>query len=492
MGIEKFYNYVVGRAAFPVLLSFLFLFITSLFFTIQSVHIFLAAVAASLQAVIPLLNKIDGSLVGYEVLSSKKNLVSRSFKKRVPLLLSVTPVLAGMSIILGMIWVVGICILSVNPLAKILAKTVNREKIKKEMVSKVEGYNPKIAVYVTGIEGVAYQINQWLPVLEKIDSRVIVVVRERAVYYGMLETKIPVLFARTQLDLENLLSEGKGLKTVLYPANTMKNVQALRYFKLKHYFINHGESDKAVNQSKLLMAYDKLLVGGPLAERRLIEAGLPIRPNQVVYVGRPQAEILLNKIESPQPIKTVLYAPTWEGFVDSVNYSSVNTIGLLLVQSIASTGNYRVIFRPHPYTGSKNSRNKSFLEKIKSYCDDSDYAEVCNGDATIYQRMNESDILITDVSSVLNEYLVTKKPIIICNSQGVSRSDMNKSFPSSEAAYQLDEGSEAVELIESIEKNDRLWNVRDRIRKESLGDFDEGAVSKFKKEVENEVRHVES
>jgi len=277
------------------------------------------------------------------------------------------------------------------------------------------------------------------------------------------------------------------VQTVLYPANPMQNLHALRHFKLNHYFINHGESDKAVNQNKLLLAYDKLLVGGPLAHRRLLEAGLKLREGQVEYVGRPQAEMALDQSESGSvdKITTILYAPTWEGFVEDANYSSVSAFGLGVVQSLVSAG-YKVIFKPHPYTGSRSSLARRYFEEIKGFCAKKD-VEVVDSLVSIHSCMNRSDLLITDISSVLNEYLVTRKPVVLCVTERLSGADLCSEFPSSRAAYALENSGNIVALMESIVNGDPLAEKREEVRKDSLGDFPEGALNRFKAVISESV-----
>ncbi|EHQ53061.1 CDP-glycerol:poly(glycerophosphate) glycerophosphotransferase [Ectothiorhodospira sp. PHS-1] len=156
---------------------------------------------------------------------------------------------------------------------------------------------PKVVLYVSGLEKVGYQANMWIPVLERLSVKSAIVIREKHIAEELIPTVLPIYFMRTMRDVENL--EQANVRTILYPANTQKNIHTLRFYRMNHYFINHGESDKVVNQSKFLMAYDKLLVGGEMAERRLKDANLPLREGQVVHVGRPQAELMLEKLDQP-------------------------------------------------------------------------------------------------------------------------------------------------------------------------------------------------
>ncbi len=335
----------------------------------------------------------------------------------------------------------------------------------------------KAVMHLSGLENVAYQGNMWIPVLERLSTRCAIVIRERRIADQLDPTTLPIYFLDKQADLD--LLEQAGVRTVLYPGNAQKNAQLLRFFKMSHFFINHGESDKAVNQSKFLMAYDKLLVAGPLAEKRLRAAGLPIRNGQVEHVGRPQVELALERRNSSSQIRTVLYAPTWEGFNSNANYTSVGPYGLAMLETLKASGKFRILFKPHPYTGHEESGAvRNHLEKMKSLADGENFM-LYDTKKPIFELMNDSDILITDVSSVLNDYLYTLKPMIITNPRGDTHAKLEHRYPSSVACYKLDDPAEVLELIALAGSDDPLAAARELVCRESLGDFDESSLVRF-------------
>jgi len=347
---------------------------------------------------------------------------------------------------------------------------------------------PLILIYVSGSSGVAYQINQWIPVLESLDLPFLIMIRSRIVYHSMPPTKIPVVFAKGINHVGDVL-ENWGVKTVLYPANHRTNIQALRYSNLNHFFINHGESDKVVNQSQLMKVYDKLLLAGTMAHKRLVKAGVEIDETKIEYVGRPQTELLLNKkLKGKQPIKRILYAPTWEGYVKKANYSSVGAIGIHLLSDLASTGRYEIVFKPHPYTGLVSAETKRAEKAIYKLCKENNI-DVIDGDtASIHECMNNSDILITDISSVLSEYLSTEKPIILCVNNWLSAIDIDDEFPTSAAAYRLYKDTDPVLLLDEIDRNDPMGVVREAVRKDVFGDFKKnGSLLKFQRVLEGSL-----
>src|SRR5690554_6749535 len=477
--MKTLFNYLSKRGSFPALITIFSGCLAALVLDgLSALEMFCLLGIVSLQFYFQLHNKLFARLVPIEWLTEQNALRPSAHYQWVSWMLAGVPLLIIVSSVLP--WLVLACIaLYFSPgMLRLACRFRGRNRILEGEIQRLEQLNPKVAVYVSGLANVAYQINQWLSVLEELDECVVIVVRQREMDNGMHQTRIPIVHARNAMHVERVLET--GVQTVLYPANPMQNLHALRHFKLNHYFINHGESDKAVNQNKLLRAYDKLLVGGPLAHRRLVEAGLNLRDGQVEYVGRPQAEMALDQLDGyeAKAVSAILYAPTWEGFVEDANYSSVSEFGLGVLQALVR-GGYKVVFKPHPYTGSRSGITRRAFEEIKAFCA-SNNVEVVDSLVSIHTCMNRSDLLITDVSSVLNEYLVTRKPVVLCVTDRLAGADLAIEFPSSRAAYALKapEGVEA--LVKSIAKDDPLAEQREAVRKDSLGDFPEGALNRFK------------
>lgn len=478
--IGKLFRFVISRGSLPVLLTLASATMVALIQGQLSARlVFLVLLIAGFQSLTLVYESLFDRLVPIERLDHTNRLHRVSVFNIVSLILSAIPLLALVSEALCWVIVAGIFLFFSYDFARLGKRALNRRAMVSAAIDAVETTDAKVAVYVSGLAEVAYQINQWLPVLEKLGVPSIVLVRQRGIYEGMPRTEIPVIYARNMAHVERVLDS--GIETVLYPANTMHNVQALRHFRLNHYFINHGESDKAVNQSKLLQAYDKLLVAGPLAHRRMLAAGLKLREDQVEYVGRPQAEMQLERVAtgSETTIRRILYAPTWEGFVDHVNYCSINKLGLQLLKQLAGRKDCEVVFKPHPYTGSRRAVQKSYLATMKSFCK-SHGIRVEESLVSIHECMNNSDLLITDVSSVLNDYLMTRKPIILCINDWMTKLDLAGDFPSTRAAYLLQDGNGVGKVLDEIKQGDALRDVREAVRKDSLGDFEESSMEKFR------------
>lgn len=338
-------------------------------------------------------------------------------------------------------------------------------------------HRPEVILHLSGMENVAYQGNMWIPVLEKLSTRVAIVTREKKIAKALRPTKLPVFYLPGMRDLE-ILRES-GVQTVLYSGNAQKNVQLLRFHNLNHFFINHGESDKSINQTKFLMAYDKLLVAGPLAEQRLQAAGLPLRPGQVVHVGRPNLELLLRREEVfPRPVRKILYAPTWEGLFEESNYTSVGDFGLCLLTTLAGLKDVNIVLKPHPFTGQAKSDTRAALQKMKELCSSASLT-LLDAEADIYPALDEADILITDISSLIAEYLHTRKPIVLTNPGMLPESRMHKNFPSSRGTYLLNNPLDVGEVLTAICQSDPKHADREASAAYILGDTNGGSLARF-------------
>jgi CDP-glycerol glycerophosphotransferase (TagB/SpsB family) len=280
-------------------------------------------------------------------------------------------------------------------------------------------------------------------------------------------------------DLENFISS--DTRVCLYPANAFKNTQMMRQTQLKHIFINHGESDKIVNQSRFVRAYDKLYLAGPMAKDRLLQSGVNIGVDQVAYVGRPQTSIFIK----PAAAKTmnILYAPTWEGFDKQSNYSSVG-MALEIVKAIRDETQYKCLFKPHPLTGTVSRELGIELKAIEKYLDQESGAFIRSGN--ILESMNDCDLLITDISSVMNDFLCTRKPYIVVNPSNMEPELFCERYPTVKGAYILNDADGLSELIREIADSDPKRFDRERVTSYSLGENLLSSLQRFELELEKD------
>ncbi len=270
----------------------------------------------------------------------------------------------------------------------------------------------------------AYQLVQWLPVLEILDATqpVCIVVRDPA-SAAVLEarTRLPVHSAPSFPELTALYAD-LDAAVVLYCNNSMLNFQSLIDGRLLHVHINHGESDKQSMASNNAKAYDRVFVAGEAAVQRH-EAGLmEFDLSRLVRTGRPQLDLRPDPVLAPAAARhTVLYAPTWEGDADYNDYTSVDVYGVEIVRSVLTVPDVRLVYKPHPKvvtsrTPAVRSAHRQIVHVVQEAARlDPAAGHVCVLDADILAVMPDCDAMITDVSSVGLDwlYLRTEKPIFI-------------------------------------------------------------------------------
>lgn len=349
----------------------------------------------------------------------------------------------------------------------------------------IQAYDPEVICYCSGPSGSTYQLNQWTSVLERCGKRVLVVVRERHFLAGLKPNSLPLVVAKTMGSLDDVMTS--STRVVLYPANGNLNAHMLRRPELRHIFINHGDSDKAVNHSKFLRCYDLLYLSGEMAVERTRSCGLGIPEERFIRVGRPQVDLTLQTVSQQgdrEKRTVVLYAPTWEGFDGTTAYCSISDSMTAALECFLDDERFTLLFKPHPYTGKIDIAVRSALSRMRERLEKSSNVELFGSTEDILNLMNRSDLMISDVSSVLVDYLHTEKPIILTNPQNLTHDDYRAKFYSSKAAYLLDhEGKDLAELIEVIEREDPARQVRLETKEYSLGSWPQGSMKRFSEQL---------
>ena len=161
--------------------------------------------------------------------------------------------------------------------------------------------SPSVLVFFGDDPARVYQLAQWLPVLELLDSTepVAIVVRlEETADVVRPLTALPVVLAE---DFPQLRSAYAALdaKVGLYVNNSMRNFQALLETRMLHVHINHGESDKQSMASNNAKAYDRLFVAGEAAVQRVAAGLLEFDTAKLVRIGRPQLDLRKEPVLPP-------------------------------------------------------------------------------------------------------------------------------------------------------------------------------------------------
>ncbi|MEU1803293.1 hypothetical protein [Streptomyces sp. NPDC019937] len=416
-------------------------------------------------------------------------------------------------------------------------------------------YQPTVGMYFSGGTSSAYQANMWLSTLAALDGNPIIVLRERFMVQKIDATDVPIVCLPKVAHLMRL--EHSTLKVLLHPANSGKTSQVLRIPSIKHAFINHGESDKLSSCNPYAKAYDEVWVAGPAARDRYQLADIGVEDKDVVEVGRPQLAPIRPYAGAPTgEYTTVLYAPTWEGWDGNPGNTSVILAGENIVRELLADPKVRLLYKPHPMTGSvdrragqANDRVKTMIAeanakrggarppaeaaaelnrraeelnqltstsfrssadeiermKLQGTPDDNRAAGVAAATAAwesaywtslpdwehqvvtgprpaIFTCFNQADVLISDVSSVVSDYLTSEKPYAVANTSGLSEEEFRANFPTVRAATILTpEATEVPELLEAVRdpEKDTLAAARAELKVHLLGPSDPPSLVRF-------------
>ena len=416
-------------------------------------------------------------------------------------------------------------------------------------------YRPTVGLYFSGGASSAYQANMWLQPLAQLDGRPLIVLRERFMLQKLAATDIPVVCLPKVSTLMRL--EQSTLRVLVHPSNSGKTSQVLRIPTIQHTFVNHGESDKLSSCNPYAKAYDEVWVAGPAARERYALADVGVEDKDVVEIGRPQLAAIRPYDGPPAgPFTTVLYAPTWEGWDGNPGNTSVALAGENLVRRLLADPGVRLLYKPHPLTGSVDAAagaadlrireliraanreraqahprpeaaaelslrtreldrlttsafrtsadhvERMLLQSVpqpgrgdavraataaweEAYwasLPDGEHQVVTDARPTIYDCFNRADLLISDVSSVISDYIASEKPYAVANTSGLPEDAFRETFPTVRAATVLTPDASGIPALLAAVRHperDELAGARAELKLRLLGPAEPSSQVRF-------------
>lgn len=342
----------------------------------------------------------------------------------------------------------------------------------------LEALAPRFVLYWDVPTGPAYQLSMWLPYLERIGEPWMIVLRTNASFplAAKMTDRTPIVLARSLTDLENVVVP--SLTTAFYVNNAARNTHLVRYSDLTHVQLLHGDSDKAPSYNPVTAMFDKIFVAGQAGIDRYPAHGVLIPDSKFVIVGRPQVEDVQ---QSDVPVASiaqprVLYAPTWQGYREDSNYSSL-PVAVALMERLLARG-ATVTFRPHPYSY-QDGPSRAVIEQLQAMLAQDAAATgrphvwgaAAETETTIVECFNAADAMVADVSSVVPDFLYSKKPWAIM-SRVADRAEFLADFPLAAAGYVVAPDLAGVDdVLDAMLGDDPLRAERERLRTHYLGDF---------------------
>lgn len=265
-----------------------------------------------------------------------------------------------------------------------------------------------------------YQVRQWYEPMRKLAEvhPVTIMVREPLTARALRDSPLPLVLATNMPEQEAFLSD-HPVRIVFYVNNNKENFLTLRYPEPVHIHLSHGESDKTSMASNQLKAYDYAFIAGAASRGRILRTLKRIDGNHLVEIGRPQLDAPGYEDRLPEDGRTVvLYAPTWEGERPAMAYGSVLSHGQRLVSSLLSDPAIRLIYRPHPRVGVRESAQAKASKAITTAIDAANRADPSAGHLVDERgdfrwSLSVSDVGIVDISAMAADWLATRKPMII-------------------------------------------------------------------------------
>lgn len=341
----------------------------------------------------------------------------------------------------------------------------------------------RVVVYFSADADGTYQLNQWMPVLERLDGPLLIVLRERVHLETLRPTRWPIVLCPRQTSVEVVLAADP--RVALYVGTAGRNVHFLRYARIKHVFLNHGDSDKISSANPVVKVYDRLFVAGRIAIERYRSAGIDLPDERFRIIGRPQLDDVLDarrRIGDGPP--TLLYAPTWEGYYEAADYSSLERSGVEMIRHVLERHpEVRIVFKPHPASGTVRPSAGAAARRVEAMLRKAGPPHVVAADhpeLDLLAWFDRADVLLSDISAVVTDFLATDKPYLVTNPRGLPIDRFHASFPSHRAAdvVSADLGDLDAHLDDAFGP-DTLAEDRARVKQEVLGDLEDGPFAAF-------------
>ena len=385
--------------------------------------------------------------------------------------------LPGWLLLLGALALVPLTLLTVR---YAVAVAVASKRIQRDTPAALERYAPAFAVYYAAVHGTRYQLGMWLPYLERLGHPFIVITRSPATVPDIASlTSAPILVPRTDRGMSEHLDSMvvDSLRAAFYVQGSPGNQTFQRYGRLTHVWLNHGDSDKQANYHPRHATYTKLFVSGQQGIDRYAEHGIDVPPERFAVVGRPQVEKIAVR-DHPLPAgapRTVLYAPTWKGGRPSTNYSSLPKAEAI-IRAVLARGS-TVIFRPHPlsYNDKQDAARIRDLHALLQADRAASgrqhvWGRQAERDWDVAECFNASDAVITDVSSIANDYLASGKPIAMVAVTAAGEA-FKAEFPMARVSYVIEPDlSTLEEVLDHLHGDDPLAGPRQEYRRYCIGD----------------------
>jgi CDP-glycerol glycerophosphotransferase (TagB/SpsB family) len=232
---------------------------------------------------------------------------------------------------------------------------------------------------------------------------------------------------------------------------SLSNVKLYVGENSKTIFLGHGTGDKKYGGKSISIdKYDYIFLTGEKHLAKLKDVGLNIASEKLIKIGNLRFDDYVNnKFDRSELLKmrkikdtsrlNILYAPTWK-------WGNGTLMKYFFRFAREITKEYNLIVRPHHFDARKipflqlwvklnGIRNLYFSNSIKLKTSDT------------FQDFVLSDLMISDTSSVLYEYLITRKPIIVAQKDQTGLHNMSDNMNIMKYADTFESNQDILEII---------------------------------------------
>lgn len=194
-------------------------------------------------------------------------------------------------------------------------------------------------------------------------------------------------------------------------------------------------------------------------QKKLVESHYPISHKfgvkKIFSLGYP---VLARFLEYPkiEKIKTITWTPRWsmDPIVGGSNFLKYCDNFLTLIEN----KKYNYIFRPHPLMFDELIKKGYIDEKFKI-----NFLKKLNENNVLFDTnsliediFEKTDLLITDISSIIPQFFITGRPLIYCVGGNFS---LNEDYSQiMKYSYSANNWKEVLKYIELIEKNEDIYS----------------------------------
>ena len=307
---------------------------------------------------------------------------------------------------------------------------------------------------------VIYQFSHALPLYEKYKGTYVVKNLKNYYWFKRYLKNTARFGEKTLFNTPEIIVTGKNKLKDLPPGIIIFFANAIvpedDYSDFTTIFYEHGSSDKKYSAGRSegadkIEKYDYIFLWGEKNRQKITDLDIKIPEEKYIEIGGFRFDKYLDsealkkeqikrlKIKDTKR-KTILYAPTWR-----FGKGTLKQFGAYFAKEI--TKKYNLIIRPHSHD-SFDGQWIYYLSKLKGV--KNLYFSQPNAivQSDILFDFAISDLLIGDMSSVVYEYLITKKPIILVENNYKNRHIMAKELNIYDHVAKFEEGMDINKIIE--------------------------------------------